>query len=96
MGKTSLLILPPAEDFQYDPGNLLDEVIKLKRLKNDAGLSRALGVAPPVISKIRNKQLAVGASLLIRLNEYTDVDIRQLRRLMGDRRPTFHVGDNCF
>ncbi len=95
MGQTSLLTLPPAEDFQYDPGNLLDEVIKLKRLKNDAGLSRALGIAPPVISKIRNKQLAVGASLLIRLYEYTDVDIRQLRGLMGDRRPKFHIGDKC-
>ena len=93
MGKSSLLTLPESNDFKYDPENLLDEVIRLKRLKNDAGLSRELEVAPPVISRIRNKQLAVGASFLIRLNEYTGVDVRALRALMGDRRPKFHVGD---
>lgn len=96
MEKITLLTLPQTDKFNYDPANLLDEVIKLKNLKNDAGLCRALGVAPPIISKVRNKQLPVGASLLVRLNELTDVSIRDLRRLMGDQRDKFHIGDRLY
>eukprot|EP01030_Chromulinospumella_sphaerica_P007478 gene7478-7311_t len=34
---------------QYNPNRLLDTLIENLRLKNDAALSRALEVAPPVI-----------------------------------------------
>ena len=68
----------------YNPNNLLDVVIGTLRLKNDAALSRALEVAPPVISKVRHHRLPVGASLLIRMNELSGIDIRELRALMGD------------
>ena len=40
-----------SDDIDYDPNNLLDTLIKQLHLKNDAALSRALEVAPPVISK---------------------------------------------
>jgi hypothetical protein len=50
----------------YNPDNLLDSLIERLNLKNDAALSRALEVAPPVISKIRHRRLPVGASMLIR------------------------------
>ena len=56
------------EQFDYDPNRLLDTLIEKLRLKNDAALSRALEVAPPVISKIRHRRLPVGASLLIRMH----------------------------
>ena len=46
---------------KYDPNNLLTGMIKILKLKNDAALSRALEVAPPVISKIRHGRLPVGA-----------------------------------
>ena len=39
------------ELLQYNPNRLLDTLIENLRLKNDAALSRALEVAPPVISK---------------------------------------------
>ena len=42
------------EDRVYDPNRLLDTLIRHLNLKNDAALSRALEVAPPVISKIRH------------------------------------------
>jgi len=70
----------------YDPNNLLDSLLERMKLKNDAALSRALEVAPPVISKIRHRRLPVGASLLIRMHEVSELSIRDLRDLMGDRR----------
>jgi hypothetical protein len=85
------------EDQQaYDPNNLLDSLIKKLNLKNDAALSRALEVAPPVISKIRHRRLPVGASLLIRMHEVSDLSIAELRVLMGDRRDKFRISDKQF
>ena len=81
-----------SDEIDYDPNNLLDTLIKQLHLKNDAALSRALEVAPPVISKIRHRRLPVGASLLIRMHEISDVSIKDLRELMGDRRAKFRVG----
>ena len=84
------------EPVGYDPNNLLDSLIEKLNLKNDAALSRALEVAPPVISKIRHRRLPVGASLLIRMHEVSDLTIRELRILMGDRREKFRISDKQF
>jgi hypothetical protein len=73
----------------YDP-------IEKLNLKNDAALSRALEVAPPVISKIRHRRLPVGASLLIRMHEVCHLSIKDLRVLMGDRRGKFRISDKQF
>jgi hypothetical protein len=92
--------IPPgtrlADQVAYDPNNLLDSLIEKLNLKNDAALSRALEVAPPVISKIRHRRLPVGASLLIRMHEVSDLSIRELRILMGDRREKFRISDKQF
>ena len=85
-----------ADQVAYDPNNLLDSLIEKLHLKNDAALSRALEVAPPVISKIRHRRLPVGASLLIRMHEVSDLSIRDLRILMGDRRNKFRISDKQF
>jgi hypothetical protein len=77
----------------YNPNNLLDVLIKKLNLKNDAALSRALEVAPPVISKIRHRRLPVGASLLIRMHEVSTLSVRELRDLMGDRRTKYRLSD---
>jgi hypothetical protein len=92
---TNLLELE-SDEIDYDPNNLLDTLIKQLHLKNDAALSRALEVAPPVISKIRHRRLPVGASLLIRMHEISDLSIRDLRSLMGDRRNKFRISDKQF
>jgi plasmid maintenance system antidote protein VapI len=84
------------EQVKYDPDNLLASIIGKLNLKNDAALSRALEVAPPVISKIRHRRLPVGASLLIRMHEVTDLSIQELRALMGDRRNKFRISDKQF
>lgn len=80
-------------DVQYDPDVLLNEIVKQLGLKNDAGLSRVLEIAPPVISKIRHRRLGIGASLLIRMHEATNISITDLRALMGDRRKKFQIID---
>ena len=58
---------------------LLDHLIELGNLKNDAALSRLLQVAPPVISKIRSGLLAVGASLMINIHETFVMSIADIR-----------------
>lgn len=84
------------EKYQYDPNNLLESLIERLNLKNDAALSRALEVAPPLISKIRHRRLPVGASLLIRMHEVSNLSIQDLRALMGDRRNKFRISDKQF
>ena len=80
----------------YDPGRLLDALISLLKLKNDAALSRTLKIAPPVLSKIRHRRLPVGASMLIRMYEVSNLPIGELRALMGDRRKKFRIGSKHF
>ena len=65
---------------------------KLK-LKNDAALARALEVAPPIISKIRHRRLPVGASMLIRMHEVSNLSVMELRELLGDRRKKFRLSN---
>jgi plasmid maintenance system antidote protein VapI len=86
----------PTTGANYNPDALLNELQQRLGLKNDAALSRALEVAPPVISKIRHRRLPVGASLLIRMHEVSDISIRDLRNLMGDRRARFRMSDKSF
>jgi hypothetical protein len=72
----------PAEA-TYDPNKVLDAIMERLNLKNDAALSRALEVAPPVISKIRHRTLPIGATILLRMHEVSEFSIRELKSLMG-------------
>jgi hypothetical protein len=88
--------LQPSSAQRYDPDHLLATLIERLNLKNDAALSRALEVSPPVISKIRHRRLPVTASLLIRMHEVSALSIKELRLLMGDRRQKFRISDKHF
>lgn len=81
---------------RYDPDQLLAALLGKLNLKNDAALSRALEVSPPVISKIRHRRLPVTASLLIRMHEVSALSIAELRQMMGDRRSKFRISDKHF
>lgn len=83
-----------AEEFNPDPGALLDYLLGRLQLKNDAQLSRALEVAPPVLSKLRHHRLPLGATMLIRMHEVSDISIKELRALAGDRRAKFRSDVN--
>ena len=67
----------------YNPNKVLDAIIEKLDLKNDAALSRALEVAPPVISKIRHCTLPIGATILLRMHEISDFSIRELREFIA-------------
>jgi transcriptional regulator with XRE-family HTH domain len=82
-----------SSDQTYNPDRLLDALLQNMHLKNDAALARMLEVAPPMISKIRHGRLPVGASLLIRMHEVTELSISDLRFLMGDRRSKYRLSD---
>jgi hypothetical protein len=84
---------PLTSQIEYNPDKLLDALLDRLVLKNDAALARALEVAPPVISKIRHRRLPVGASILIRMHEVSNLSIRELRDLMGDRRQKYRLSD---
>ena len=77
------------ESVDYDPDALLDALLDRLQLKNDAALCRVLSVPPPVISKIRHRQIPIGAVLLLRMHEESGLSIKHLRLLMGDRREKF-------
>jgi len=85
------LLNPQSDKVKYDPNRLFDTLIRRLRLKNDAALAKMLDVAPPVISKIRHLRLPIGASLMISMHEISDLSIKELRALMGDKRQTFLI-----
>lgn len=85
-----------SNEMAYDPSRLLDSLLEKLQLKNDAALCRVLSVAPPVISKIRHRRLSVGASILIRMLEVSDLSLRDLRKIMGDRREKYRVNASQF
>ncbi len=76
-----------SEQIIEQPGYLLDAVIGKLRIKNDTALAHALGVAPSVISRIRSRTLPVGAVILVRMLEVTELHLRELYQLVECRVP---------
>jgi len=72
-----------------DANPLLNHLIGHLRLKNDAALARELETPPPVLSKLRHGRMTLGATLLVRMHEVSQIPIKELRELMGDRRKYF-------
>lgn len=71
------------KEFEYNPNGLLDEVIRILNLKNDADLSRAFDIAPPVASKIRHHHMPVGNSLMIKCHEIAGMSFPAIRSFIG-------------
>jgi predicted house-cleaning noncanonical NTP pyrophosphatase (MazG superfamily) len=69
------------EPSTFVPNKLLDTLIEKLQLKNDAELCRVLEVQPPIISKIRHRKLNVGATILLRMHEKSNIPIRELKEL---------------
>lgn len=67
----------------YNTAHMLDLVLERNKLKNDAALARTLGVAPPVISKVRNDVLPLGPALLVKLHESTGMSTKEIKALAG-------------
>jgi len=69
---------------RFKPHPLLDAAIETLTLENDAALAETLQVPASVISKIRNGKLPVGASILVRMHEASEMPIAKLRALIPD------------
>lgn len=63
--------------------NFIDTLIDELNLKSQAALARLVGVAPPVISKLRNNRLPMGPAILIHFHEATDISIKRLKEMAG-------------
>jgi hypothetical protein len=74
------------EPSSFVPNKLLDTLIQRMQLKNDAELCRVLEVQPPIISKIRHRKLNVGATILLRMHEKSNISIRELKELTAEAR----------
>ncbi|MGI4936312.1 MAG: helix-turn-helix domain-containing protein [Janthinobacterium lividum] len=82
-----------SEKSTYDPGHLLDSLQKQLKVDNDSGLSAALGISKPLISKIRNRHLSVSGAMLVRMHEVTGKSIQSLRKTLGCRRAKFRISE---
>lgn len=70
----------------YAPGNLLDMLLRVLRVKNDRQLAVRFGVLPSQICKIRKRLAPISAAFLINMHEETGLSLVVLRALMGDFR----------
>lgn len=62
---------------------LLDDLIVKLNLKNDAALSVALEVTPPVISKLRSNRLPVGPSMVLKIHEVSGLPVKEIKEMSG-------------
>ena len=79
-------------DGVYSPNRLLDRIAADLQLEGDTALAGALNVTESIVKKIRSCNLPVPGSLLLRMHEVSAIEIKELRRLMGDRRGRLRVG----
>jgi hypothetical protein len=70
------------EPFQFDQIDLLDWARWRLRVFSDFDLARELKTSPSAISKIRRGHQTVGASILLRILDLTDVRFRELPMLI--------------
>ncbi|WP_407305418.1 hypothetical protein [Acinetobacter sp.] len=79
----------------YDPNRLLNHLLDVNFLKNDAALCALLEVTPPRICKIRHHRLPIGASMLIRIHEVNGLTFKEMREILGDRRQKYRVSSSA-
>ena len=75
----------------FDPNRLFDTLLQMLELDNDEALAHRLHVEPYLVKRVREGQHPLDPSLLIRINEATDINMRELRRMMGDRRNEYRL-----
>ena len=62
---------------------LFDYLLQKYNLKNDAALAREVGLAPPVISKVRSGDLIVSPATILAIHEKLGVDVAEIRKVMA-------------
>lgn len=78
----------------YDPNKLLDELSADMQVEDDTALARALELSRPQIGQIRHGKLRIGATILLRMQEFSGIPIKKLKTLLGDKRSKYRFGSN--
>ena len=74
---------------QYLPEALFEHLYARLGVKSYTALGLAIGLSPSVVSKVRNRKVAISSEILLKIHEATDIPVRELRRWMGDTRPFY-------
>lgn len=64
------------------PHPLLDTIKEMMSIKSDAKIGKLLGIASPVISKIRNRRLEVGATFILVVHDTCGMEIKNIKVLI--------------
>lgn len=80
----------------YSQARLLDALLDHFHLERDSELARRLDMPRSFICRLRKGQSPVGAALLIRMHDESGISIKELRRLLGDRRKRFRGGYSIY
>jgi hypothetical protein len=76
----------------YDPNKLLDRVAEKLEVKDDFALARTLELSHALLGKMRHGKQRIGATILLRMQEFSGISIGRLKQILGDRRARFRVG----
>lgn len=60
---------------------LLDALLGRFKFKNDAALSRASGLSPAVISKLRNGSMGLSPGCILSIHEHLGVPVKEIREM---------------
>lgn len=63
---------------------LLDAILSMHDLKNDAALARRLNVQAPVISKLRYNRMGLSDAMILRIHEKCDLPVAHIRKFLND------------
>jgi hypothetical protein len=68
---------------QFKEHPLLDRLISIGGLKNDAALARALETTPSSVCKMRHGVLPIGPSTILRAHETFNMPVKDIRQLLA-------------
>ena len=64
---------------------LIDHLLAVYKIKNDASLARRLDLKPSAISKIRSGMMSVNPTFILAAHERLGIPVAQIRKVMdGD------------
>lgn len=66
-------------------GQLFNYLREKYKLEDDTQLSKRIGIARPIISRVRTAKQPLSGNHLIKINEKTGVTIKKMRELIGDQ-----------
>lgn len=74
---------------QYLPEALFERLCARLGVRTYSALGALIGLSPSVVSKVRNRKVAISSEILLKIHDATDIPLRELRRWMGDTRPYY-------